>query len=211
MKLIINRLLLLVALVVVFSVGFLLAKSWFQPKEKTVTQEEATILLEKIKTVSKLVTVEGYFSELYNYKDYWSYDWSIFRKKALLRVKARVSVGYDLGKMKINMLPDQKRIIITNIPKDPEIISIDHTIDYYDITEGSFNSFTEADYNKLNKNARNFIANRANDSDLLPRARAQGLQILDLIRFMGENAGWKVEMDGAARAPKNIGVDSLSK
>jgi Protein of unknown function (DUF4230) len=209
MKQLLNRLLVLVALVVVFGVGFLLAKYWFEPKEKLVSQEDATVLLEKIKTVSKLVTVEGYFSELYNYKDYWTYDWSIFRKKALLRVKARVSAGYDLSNMKIDMLPDQKRIIITRIPKEPQIIAIDHSIDYYDISEGSFNSFSESDYNKLNRNARDFIEKKAKESDLLPRARTQGLQILDLIRFMGENAGWTVQMDGVASNTKTIGVDTL--
>lgn len=191
----IRRILGVIVLIAVFAVGFFLAKAWFQPKERTITQEEASILLEKIQTVAKLVTVEGYFSELYNYQDYWNYDWSIFRKKALLRVKARVSAGYDLGNMKIDMLPEQKLIRITNIPTDPQIIAIDHSIDYYDISEGSFNSFTEADYNKINKNAKQFIEKKAKESELLTRARSQGIEILDLIRFMGENAGWTVEMN----------------
>jgi len=37
-------------------------------------EEKSQVLLEKIKTVAKLVTVEGYFSEVYSYEDYWKYD-----------------------------------------------------------------------------------------------------------------------------------------
>ena len=68
--------------------------------EKFRLTEQSQVLMEKIKTVAKLVTVEGYFSEVYDYQDYWNYDVSMFRKKALIRVKAKVSVGYDLSKMK---------------------------------------------------------------------------------------------------------------
>ena len=75
-------------------------------------EERSTVLLERIKTVAKLVTVEGYFSEVYDYKSYWGYDFSPFRKKALVRVKARVSVGYDLDQMKIEAQADRKRILI---------------------------------------------------------------------------------------------------
>lgn len=177
--------------------GFYLARMWNGGWHKPKTEEDAAVLLERIQTVAKLVTVEGYFSEIYNYKDYINYDWWIFRKKALLRVKAKVSVGYDLSNLRMDALPDEQTIYIRNIPADPQILSIDHEIDYYDITEGTFNSFSEADYTKLNKSARGFIEQKAKESDLLPRAREQGIEILEVIRFMAENAGWQVRMETA--------------
>ncbi|MBK6947525.1 MAG: DUF4230 domain-containing protein [Haliscomenobacter sp.] len=164
-------------------------------KDKVKTEEDATVLLEKIQTVAKLVTVEGYFSELYNYKDYYAYDWWIFRKKAILRVKAKVSAGYDLSGLAFDVQPEQNLIVIRNIPDTPQIISIDHQLDYYDISEGTFNSFSETDYNKINKNAKTFIEEKARQSDLLPKAKEQGIEMLELIRFMAESAGWKVQMD----------------
>jgi hypothetical protein len=181
------------ALVVIgaLALGFLLARTYYRPAP-TQTEKEATVLLEKIETVAKLVTVEGHFSELYSYKDYWRYDWPIFRKKAILRVQARVSVGYDLGNMQIDADADTRQIVIRNIPDKPEILSVDHSVDYYDLQQGTFNTFTEADYNVLLEDARKFIESKAKESDLLDSAEAQGIEMLDLIRFLVENAGWKV-------------------
>ncbi|AEE49966.1 DUF4230 domain-containing protein [Haliscomenobacter hydrossis] len=193
-----RRLLLVLGFIAVFIGGFWIARSVFMPRERVVTQAEASVLLEKMKTVAKLVTVEGYFSELYNHKDYWQYDWWIFRKKALLRIKAKVSVGFDLEGLDIKADTATKTITIKNIPKEPEIISIDHNIDYYDISEGSFNTFTPEDYNKINKKARDLIEQKAKESDLIKQAREQGIEIIDLIKFIGESSGWIVQMDSVA-------------
>ena len=138
--------------------------------------------------------MEGYFSEIYDYQDYWKYDISPLRKKALVRIKAKVSVGYDLTQMEIKALPDEKRMIISNLP-DPSIISIDHDLDYYDISQGTFNTFTEADYNKINRNAKEMIRKNAEGSDLFLSAEEQSNQLLDIIQFMVEGAGWKLDYD----------------
>ncbi len=184
-----------------FALGFWIARSWYRQPEKVKTTEDATVVLEKIKTVAKLVTVEGYFTELYNYKDYYAYDWWIFRKKALIRVQAKVSAGYDLNNLAFEVLPEQNLLIIRNIPDSAQIISIDHQLDYYDLSEGTFNSFSEADYNKINKNARKFIEEKAAQSDLLRRASEQGIEMLQVIRFMAESAGWQVQMGDKPTTP----------
>ena len=59
--------------------------------------ENSTVLLEQVRKVMKLVTVEGDFNELYSREDSWNYsDWLArlpgFKKKIMLRVKARASV-----------------------------------------------------------------------------------------------------------------------
>jgi hypothetical protein len=147
-------------------------KNYYSLQIKTSVEEESRVLLEKIEKVSKLITVEGHFSEIYNYEEHWGYDFSPFRKKALIRVKAKVSVGYDLTKMDFKADTKTKTIMISNMP-DPEIMSIDHDLDYYDITEGSFNSFEEADYNKMNANAKEKIRKEALNSGLFLSAEAE--------------------------------------
>jgi hypothetical protein len=139
-----KKILPVLGLLLVFGFGFLVARYWYAAKEEKHRKEESEVLLEKIRSVAKLVTVEGYFSEIYDYEDYWGYDIAPLRKKALLRVKAKVSVGYDLGAMKFELKPEEQQLRISGIP-EPHIISIDHDVDYYDITEGTFNSFTEKD------------------------------------------------------------------
>ena len=182
------------ALVLTFILG-ILATRWFYQRSQKIASENSTVLLERIRQVAKLVTVEGYFSEIYDYKDYYGYDFSFFRKKALIRVKAKVSVGYDLEKIKITTDQATKTIRISNIPP-AEILSIEHDLDYYDVQEGIFNSFAPEDYSKLNANAKNFIRQRALESDLTKQASRQRNLIFETMQFMAESTGWKVEIEG---------------
>ena len=109
----------------------------------------------------------------------------------MIRVKAKVSIGYDLEKMVMEAQPEKQQIIISQLP-EPNIISIDHDLDYYDITEGTFNAFTKEDYNKLNANAKEFIMQKAMESDLLATAKKQGNQALEMMAFMVKNSGWEL-------------------
>lgn len=185
--------------------GIMIGRAMYKQREETVAREQSQVLLERIENVAKLITVEGYFSEIYDYQDYWRFDWLPFQKKALLRVKAKVSVGYDFSKMRIEVRPEEKLLVLSDLP-DPEILSIDHDIDYYDITEGVFNSFKESDYTAMNRNAKKIIEDQARKSDLMLSAEKQGVELLDLMRYMVESAGWRMEFkprEGGVQRPVN--------
>ncbi len=195
-----KRLFWIIGLLLCFGAGVLVTQYFYSFRIEEKVEQNADVLLEQVKTVAKLVTVEGYFSEIYNYKDYWGYDWGIFRKKALMRVKAKVSVGYDLSTMEIKADEATRTIILSNLP-EPELISIEHDIDYYDLQQGTFNSFKEEDYNKLNANAKRYIEQRAKDGELFEEAKKQGNEMLDLIQFITESTGWSVKLNGKLLAP----------
>jgi hypothetical protein len=152
--------------------------------------------LERIEKVSKLITVEGYFSEIYDYKDYYWYDLSPFRKKALIRVKAKVSMGVNFEGIDIETNEKSHTITLGPMP-EVEILSIDHDSDYYDISEGTFNSFSEKDYNELQKNAKEYIRNIALESDLVHTAEEQRNELIELIRFYVESVGWTLVIEEA--------------
>jgi len=158
-----------------------------------VKSESATILLDRIEKVTKLITVEGYFSEVYRYKDYYKYDISLLRKEALLRIKAKVSVGYDLSGLDISLDESNKTVVMV-FPDSLQILSIDHDLDYYDLSEGTFNSFDEDDYNKLEKNAKEFIRQKAMESDLMDSAGAQLTDMVDIIRALVSGSGYTLEI-----------------
>jgi hypothetical protein len=202
----INKYLLLFTLVAVFAAGILLTR-WYFKRQEAVVKENGVVLLERIKQVAKLITVEGYFSEIYDYQDYYGYDLSFFRKKALIRVKAKVSVGYDLEKMKVTSDVATKTIHLSGIPP-AEILSIEHDLDYYDVQEGFFNEFSTEDYNKLNAKAKEFIRKKALESDLIKNATTQRNSLLETMRFMAESMGWKLEVEGL---PAATPPDSLPK
>jgi hypothetical protein len=176
-----------------FSAGIIVCQ-WWHGRSAPQSEEQAKVLLEKVKTVAKLITVEGYFSEVYNYKDYWGYDFFPFQKKVLVLVKAKVSVGYDLGVMNMKADGNTKTLTVSQLPQ-VQVLSIDHDLSYYDISEGTFNSFSAEDYTKIQGKVKDFIKDKAEQSDLKQRAQTQGNQMLDVIRFMVESAGWKMVVE----------------
>ena len=184
--------------------AFRLGSKFGFPKPET--SESSVVLLEKIRTVCKLVTAEGQFSEIYEYKESYPFDIPLFSKKALIRVKAKVSIGYDLSK--IHMTTDDKdhTLVISNLPA-AEIISVDHELDYYDLTEGFFNKFSTEDYNMLNSRAKEFIISQVQKSTLIHAADKKRDEMLEVIRYMVEQAGWKVMVlkDPAGTTEKRMG------
>ena len=181
------------ALLLTFLLG-IWAAHWYFSKTETTEKTSATVILEQVKEVAKLVTVEGQFAEIYDYEDFYGYDLPLFRKKALVRVQAKVLVGYDLEKMKITSEPEKKLIRISEVPP-AELLAIEHDLDYYDIQEGIFNSFTADDYNKVNAAAKDFIRKKAQESELFDVAREQRGNLFEMMRFMVESAGWKLVIE----------------
>ncbi|HQW70370.1 MAG: DUF4230 domain-containing protein [Saprospiraceae bacterium] len=182
----------LIAMLILFTSGYFFSQ-WLQLRQAEKNQISSEVILNRIKEVSKLVTVEGYFSEMYNYKNYYNLEWSMFTKKALVRVKAKVSMGVDLNKVNIKLDNVNKVISMDRLP-EPEIISLDHDIDYYDITEGTFNTFTPEDFNKINSDAKDYIRKVAIQSELPARAKLQSQKSIETIKLIAESAGWTVKI-----------------
>lgn len=151
------------------------------------------ILLERVRKVAKLITVEGEFSNIHQYNDsYWS-DISILRKKAIIKVDAKVSVGYDLKKASFELDSENKLLLVRNLP-DPEILSIDHNLQYYDIQEGIFNSFTENELTSIGAVAKKKLEKAALNGPLMEQAREEGIESLEIIKLLVEQAGWRFEV-----------------
>jgi len=154
--------------------------------------ENTTIILDKIKTVTKLISVEGQFSELYSFKESYEYDFfNLFSKKIILRVNAKVSVGFDFEKVNLSIDSLTKTVTLNELP-NPEILSIDHTLDYYDISEGTFNSFTPEELTNINKKAKDFIASKAKTTQILQKAEEQKQDYIQMIDMALKSGGWQL-------------------
>jgi len=115
----------------------------------------------------------------------------IFRKKALIRVNAKASIGYDFEKVKLTIDQDSKTITIDDFP-EPEVLSIDHDLDYYDISQGTFNTFTNEDYNKINKRAKDYVKTLAGEGELIESAREQKDELVSTLQLLLDGLGWKL-------------------
>ena len=190
-----NRIILFASILFIFLLGGWAGWYFFSPKNKTV--EESQIMLERVRSVMKLVTVEGDYSEVFSQNDYQGYFTFFWDKKILVRVNATVMAGYDLEKVKVESDIANKTIRIGPMPK-ATILSIDDKVDYYDISEGVFTSFSPQDYTRINARVEELIREKAQTS-LLPNAEEQGKKTLELLKGMIESAGWKVEIVGETK------------
>lgn len=160
---------------------------------KTHSEINEEVLLERVRNVIKLGTVEATFSEIFNYSDYYSYDISPFRKKALIKIRANVLIGYDLDSIDIKLDYFSRTVVISDIPP-AKIISIDHDLEYYDITEGSFNTFSKDDYNMLQKQSKGFIRKKVMDSKLFAQSDKQLQEHFFTLNWLLEESDWKLRI-----------------
>ena len=188
----------IITLLFVLALGIYGVKWWIGNDERQ-TQQESQVLLEQVKAVTKLVTTEGYFSEIFSEVDTKSYFGFPSTKKVLIKVKAKVSAGFNLGNMKIEADHTTKTLRLSNIPA-PEIISIEPEISYYDIANGVFNTFTNEDYTRLNKRAVEIVREQALKSDFMNNVNEQGKRNFDALRILAESMGWQFEIVGSSFA-----------
>lgn len=162
-------------------------------KGKEQTSEQAIVLLEKIKRVCKLITVEGEFAEIYTYQNTKERFLSLLssKKKALIVIKAKAHIGYDLKQLKLTADAATKTITITHFPT-PEILSIEPELEFYDIQNGLFNSFSPEDLTALNSDAKKHIREKIPQSGLMTTARSEVLEALLVMESIVATIGWKL-------------------
>lgn len=176
-------------------------KGDFMPSEKQ------HILLERIQKVAKLITVEGDFSDVHTYEDPGWGGLSMFSKKAIIRVKAKVSVGFDLQKAQFVADEATKTITAKNLPQ-PEVLSIDHNLEFFNLSAGMFNSFSETDLTMISDSAKSLLREAAEKGPLFGQARGEGEQALEVIKMIVELSGWNFKIEYAP-LPDSLRLDSL--
>ena len=179
-----------VVLLILLLLAFMIGRNfWINSTHKP--EIEASILLEQYKDVFQLVTNQGHFQEIYCYKDYWKYDISPLRKKALVRAKGKVLIGYDMDKAEIEVRESERMIVFLSLPS-PQILALEVDMDYYDLEAGMFNAFTAEDMNKIEKDVKARMRSKVVQSDLFRQAEIRKLDIYRNLREKAALTGWKV-------------------
>ncbi|MTB51947.1 DUF4230 domain-containing protein [Lewinella sp. W8] len=177
---------------------------WGFNQDRHTEKESSTVLLERVRNVLKLVTVEGDVSELYHSDQAREVTLYLplparfsFRKQASVEVRGTVLVGYDLEQLQLRVDESQQRVYLQNLP-EPEILAVDHELIYRDLNESWFNSFTAEDYSELNRKAKEKLREKALESKLLEAAREQGDGVLETVAYLVEGAGYELVLEGQA-------------
>lgn len=174
-------------------------------KNKKKVSSQSVILLDKIKKVCKFITVEGDFAEIYHYEDVKERFLKLVssRKKALVVINAKAYVGFDFNKVTLEANQDTKTVIIKSFPQ-PEILSIETNLNYYDKKDGYFNKFEAADLTALNEEAKQHILEKVPESGLFNIAKQEALESLQLVENIVQTIGWTLDYQNLVLEPNDV-------
>ncbi|WP_167615053.1 DUF4230 domain-containing protein [Maribellus sediminis] len=191
--------LVLLGLILGLVLGIAASNFYYKNRKEKQLHQQSVLLLEKIKQVCKLITVEGEFSEIFTHRDEKNMFFKLiqFEKKALLIVKAKVLIGFDLTKIRIEIDTPKRQVLLSQFP-NPEILSIDSDLEYYDVQKGIINKFGGTDLTALNKKSKEFIREKVAESDLFLIAQNQATDTIQVIRELIESVGWKLTTEKLA-------------
>lgn len=175
-------------------VAYFIFARFNREKSKLKTNEQSLVIMDKIKSVCKFITVEGDFSEIYHYENLKEKYLSLLlgKKKAIVLVNAKAHVGFDLSKIRMNSDNEKRTIVLTNFPQ-PELLTVETDFKYYDKREGWANPFTTSDLTDINRDAKNYIVDKIPQSGLLDQARKEALDTILLMEKIVETIGWKLD------------------
>lgn len=184
--------------VVCFLLGFMCGIHYM--KSKVNTNVASSAILDRIKDVLKVATVEANVNEIYQHKDFTWLDISPLRKTAMIRLQAKVLAGIDLDTSAIDINESNKTITITYNPT-PKIISVDHHLDYYDLQQGSFNTFSSQELTAMESNAKTTVIQKVEAMGLLNQASRRRDEIFSSLQQICSQLGWKLVMSPRINLP----------
>jgi len=175
--------------ILLLSTGAYLGYHWkgFEPRQHQ--QLDATVLLEQIREVNKVVRIEADYSEIMRHKSWYYFDFSPFRKQSILHVQATVMAGFDMEDAHIELDHENKIAVLSGV-KPPAILSIQPHIRYFDLQQGSFNAYSADDLSELQQNAIQVIRQKAESSDILDRVREKGPFFQTITDAITSQSGW---------------------
>ncbi|MDE1208146.1 DUF4230 domain-containing protein [Tenacibaculum larymnensis] len=175
-------------------ISYYIFKKFTSAKRKNLTEKQSVVLLDKIKKVSKLITVEGEFAEIYHHENTKEKFLGLVtsKKKAIILINAKVHIGFDFRKIKMYTDTKKKVLVLSEFPQ-PEVFSIEPNLRFYDIQNGLLNKFSSEDLTEVNKEAKDHILQKIPESNLMQTANKEALEAVTLMQNLVETIGWKLD------------------
>ena len=185
----------LIMIVLSIAVGVFLTLFLTKKKSGPMQITSSSTVLDNIKKVSKLVTVEGTFTEIVTYSEDRPKWQGLFKghKKALVVVKAKALLGANLTQTEYQVDEKSKQITVTK-PPSVEIISIEPDIQFYDIKDSVLNRFKPQDLSALQKKAIEDIRKKVEESELPQLADERIKETYLMFAQISKAYGWNLQV-----------------
>ncbi len=175
-------------------ISYFVFQKFSSVSRKSLTEKQSVVLLDKIKKVSKLITVEGEFAEIYYHENTKEKFLGLVtsKKKAIILINAKVHIGFDFRKIKMEANSKNKTLVLSEFPK-PEVFSVEPNLRFYDIQNGLLNKFSSEDLTEVNKEAKEHILQKIPESNLMQTANKEAIEAITLMQNLVETIGWKLD------------------
>ncbi len=171
-------------------IAFLIFKLSSKSGNSSITKTSSHTVVESMKRVFKIVVAEGQLNEIYNYENTKKLLKFIpSTKKALVIVRAKVLVGYDIEKCKWEVDEENKKINLISFPK-PELLSMEPDFNYYYFEDDLFNLIGRKDLHDIQGLAKEQVKKAALQSGLIKIAADQMKLLLTEI---AQANNWQIE------------------
>ncbi len=155
--------------------GYLLYQGSVQ---ESVPQITSSGVLERVRSVSELNTVEMYFSEIIDYRDaryFHAFEIPFTEKSFIFTGKARVKAGFDLSKLQPEDIRIQDKAIALQLPA-PSITSVEILENKaFSEKDGLFNEISNEDTFKALDQFKLTVTQDAEENGILDKAKDQSI------------------------------------
>ena len=174
------------ALLVLGSIWYFVGKR----ENKDEIRANSAMIQQQIQNVGKLIVTEGYFSQVFTFKNSQNLflDLITSDKKALVVANAKATVEFDLRQLETKIDEETKTVTITKIPEP--VINIYPEIEYYDVTQDYFNKFEAKDYNKIKNSVSAQFRKKIESTGLKDNAQQRLMSELVNIFVLTKSLGW---------------------
>ena len=181
------------AVLAVFAAGYLIGR-WRTRREGV----SSAPVVQAVRRIARLATVEMEIADVVRYEEVRTILVFDIPKNATLRLRGKVTGGFDLGHDFDVTADAALRRIVVRLPA-PQILSVDDRLEWFDERSGWLNPITPADRTRWTQWARASLSRAAKDAGLHEKSAAHAR---DLFTEAAAAFGWTADvMVNGARVP----------
>ena len=185
--------LLLASLALSFLLGWL-GHAYYLSQSGPTVEERVAVLNTQVRKIAQLATAEQRQSLWLNRKDVGYLDLPGFRKRLMLNSRARITAGFDLEGIAVDVDEDARVVTVRDWPVAREL-SFEVDTQVFDLDQGVFNTYDATELNAAEERLRRELRAKVDYGALIAACYEQADDLLGALRAQLELSGWRLEVE----------------
>lgn len=188
--------LLIASLALSFALGWL-SHVYYATQAGPTVEERLEVLNTQVRKIAQLATAEQRQSLWLSHKEVGYLDLPGFRKRLMLNARARITAGFDLEGITVEVDEGRRVVIVRDWPPAREL-SFEVDTRVFDIDQGMFNTFDSGELNAAEERLRRELRDKVDYAALTAACYEQADELLGALRAQLALSGWRLEVEWPA-------------